>query len=739
MVIFAALDQSHQASATLTESTTDHASNAVSPVTFVSTAQLYVPPGSSNNEDSHPSQESPKEDPQYRNWEYSTGSTDMSALPGVKGKLKPCLSYWKNDLKASDFVLDLINYGYKIPFAIVPPPFCAKNNKSSLDHPDFVESAISDLLVKQCVIEQKTRPYCCNPLTVSESKKLRLVLDLRHPNQFITKFKFKYEDLPHIAQVLGKDQYYFSFDLESGYHHVDIFQQHQKYLGFAWTHRDGVTRYYTFTVLPFGLNSACYLFTKLTRPLVYSWRARGILSFIYIDDGLIISPSLHVSLANLAIVQNTIARSGFVASKTKCIWQPSQSIQYLGFIIDSVTERFYVPEKKVSKLLVSITNLLTSVSTDSQVPVRALASCAGQLISMTLAVGPISSLLTRAMYRTIESRLFWSDNVFLSDPVVNELQFWAANISSLNGFPIKLRLAPTMQIFSDASDTGYGGFVQGDPKLRFHGIWTAAESRASSTWRELAAVYRILSDFGPSLRNQKVKWSSDNANVPRIIRRGSVKPHLQELALGIFNLCRNFNIIIIPEWLPRCENKVADKISRFLDFDDWSIDDFSFNIIDNLWGPHTVDRFASPHNNKLTVFNARFWCRGVSGVDAFCQDWHADNNYLCPPVSLIVEAIKRMQSCAAIGTLIVPKWTTAYFWPFICPDGSHLNTHVHDWRLMRISFSPPSLGTSTVFCKHPNFLCLALRLDFQSPSRQSNRGFCCSELGHCSVCVWKDM
>ena len=111
------------------------------------------------------------------------------------------------------------------------------------------------------------------------------------------------------------------------------------------------------------------------------------------------------------------------------------------------------------------------------------------------------------------------------------------------------------------------------------------------------------------------------------------------------------------------------KISRFLDFDDWSIDDFSFNIIDNLWGPHTVDRFASPHNNKLTVFNARFWCRGVSGVDAFCQDWHADNNYLCPPVSLIVEAIKRMQSCAAIGTLIVPKWTTAYFWPFIGSGG----------------------------------------------------------------------
>ena len=88
-----------------------------------------------------------------------------------------------------------------------------KINRSSLDHPAFVKAAISELFRKQCITEVDTLPHCCNPLTVAKGKKLRLVLDLRHPNQFIFKTKFKYEDLRHISHVLDYDQYYFSFDL----------------------------------------------------------------------------------------------------------------------------------------------------------------------------------------------------------------------------------------------------------------------------------------------------------------------------------------------------------------------------------------------------------------------------------------------------------------------------------------------------------------------------------------------
>ena len=75
--------------------------------------------------------------------------------------------------------------------------------------------------------------------------------------------------------------YLFSFDLKSGYHHVDIAQIHQDCLGFSWK-----GRFFVFTVLPFGLCSACYIFTKLMHPLVRYWRSLGLRAVVYLDDGL---------------------------------------------------------------------------------------------------------------------------------------------------------------------------------------------------------------------------------------------------------------------------------------------------------------------------------------------------------------------------------------------------------------------------------------------------------------------
>ena len=121
-------------------------------------------------------------------------------------------------------------------------------------------------------------------MTNSELKPF-LVLNLRHLNQFLRKDHFKYEDLRVAMLMFEKGDYVFKFDLKAGYHHVDIFELHQKYLGFAWE-VEGVRQYFVFTVLPFGLASACYAFTKLMRPMVKYWRGRGLRAIVYIDDGI---------------------------------------------------------------------------------------------------------------------------------------------------------------------------------------------------------------------------------------------------------------------------------------------------------------------------------------------------------------------------------------------------------------------------------------------------------------------
>ena len=86
--------------------------------------------------------------------------------------------------------------------------------------------------------------------------------------------------------IFQKSDYLFLFDLKSGYHHVDIYKPHQRYLGFQWEY-EGTTGFYVFKVLPFGLATACYAFTKLLRPLVKHWRGKGLRVVLYLDDGIV--------------------------------------------------------------------------------------------------------------------------------------------------------------------------------------------------------------------------------------------------------------------------------------------------------------------------------------------------------------------------------------------------------------------------------------------------------------------
>ena len=46
-----------------------------------------------------------------------------------------------------------------------------------------------------------------------------------------------------------------------------------------------------------------------------------------------------------------------------------------------------------------------------------------------------------------------------------------------------------------------------------------------------------------------------------------------------------------------------------------------FIHLDRLWGPHSIDRFASSYNSKLPRFNSRFLQSGTEAVDAFSQDF----------------------------------------------------------------------------------------------------------------------
>ena len=187
----------------------------------------------------------------------------------VKGRLRRNISFWEY-IGASWFIRQTILEGYKIPFYFTPAPATFGNNKSSLQHADFVHKAITDLLAVGSVVECSSPPSVINPLSVSiqSNGKKRLILDLRYPNSFVKKFTIKFEDAKTMLNsfIDHSQNWFYSFDIKSGYHHIDIFPPDQDFLGFSWSF-SGVTRYFKFTVLPFGLSTGLSHTTMPARQL----------------------------------------------------------------------------------------------------------------------------------------------------------------------------------------------------------------------------------------------------------------------------------------------------------------------------------------------------------------------------------------------------------------------------------------------------------------------------------------
>lgn len=550
-------------------------------------------------------------------------------------------------------------------------------------------------------------PKFCNPLTVAENKgKLRLVIDLRNINDHVVKHKFQYEDLHTLSETMNKNDFFTTFDLKTGYYHIDIHPEQQKFLGFQWTFKDNSTRYFQFVVLPMGLSTACYVFTKVLRPFVSKWRGQGIKAIIYLDDGILSGKSQEETSEASDIARRDIENSGLVLNLEKSDFNPRQEGQWLGTVINTKVMKFFVPKNKVKSLLQRINTALSQ----ALVCAKQLSYIAGHLSSMHAAIGPSTRMFTRGIYRDIESRISWYNFFEPSTDTKSELKFWSKNLKNHDGYSMKHSPAHTKVIFSDASDSGFGGFVCEKLNRKVcAGSFSSLESSSSSTYRELLTIKYVLQSFSRFLTGETIQINTDNQNASRILTIGSTKTDLHQLSLDIFHLTTKNDIILSPKWIPREENELADYLTHVNDSDNWSVNHSCFQFISRHFGPFTIDRFADNNNSKLKRFNSKFYCPGTENVNAFTEDWSKDNNWLCPPISLVGSTIKHLKLCKASGTLLVPVWRSAYFWPILFPNGIQMASFIKDFKIVKPFFIS---NKSNIFHGYTRFDCIALKVSF---------------------------
>ena len=286
-----------------------------------------------------------------------------------------------------------------------------------------------------------------------------------------------------LRDLLRLGDYLVKIDLKDAYLTVPIWKGHQKYSRFLWKET-----LLEFACLPFGLATAPRVFTKLMKPVVAMLRQRGVRLIIYLDDMLIMAESTSLALHHAASALNLLESLGFVVNYHKSQLIPSQQIEFLGFLVDSVTLLLQLPGEKLQKIRKRCQQLLNVGETS----IRELSKFLDLQTSSIQAVFPASlhyRHLQRLKNLSLNTLQYYDAIIPLDSQVKEELVWWRDHLQAWNG-KVLFQNSVDLVIETDASRKGWGAYCEG---VSTGGPWCSNEQRLDIN-SELEGRQRISSD-----------------------------------------------------------------------------------------------------------------------------------------------------------------------------------------------------------------------------------------------------
>lgn len=644
----------------------------------------------------------------------------------MPGRLLQHMATWRRTTNDS-FVLSVITNGYRIQWNEhgAPPPSHARNSPNCENHSDFIDSSISDALKMGVVVETSVdKLNNVSPLNVDVKKsngKRRLIFNAMFINSYMASNKFKYPQLHKEGrEIFGRSRWGYVLDISQAFYHIEIHPDYYKYLGFSWR-----GKYYFWRCCPFGVSFGPWLWDRILTPVLDYLKRKGLDLMAFCDD--IMGGKRPKSEADEdgLCLRATLSNHGYICQETKCqgIGDSLPVIPGLGLIIDLHRQQYFMTEKRQAQIKSLAQHILSSRSLKA----RHLSQLPGIVMSQIAALGPIARIRTRYLYACLQSRLFPGERstkesydrmVLVDEKAYKELQFWATNVHKYNGQPINwadTTISYHCQTSSDASATGYGGFLQiplhhtrvsvnkilmNAKDLNYHisisqaqqgidvwGSFTDEQRQKSSSWRELYGAAKLLQKFGPILSGTTcpiyldsqvavMALGGDIPQYPNKIFGGSKTLELQDLASWIYDMAEEHNYGIRATWVPRSLNERSDFNSHLNEFNhyDYSLTRETFGQLEHMFGPHSIDRFASDNSTQLPRYNTQYFSPKAEAFDAFSLHWGGDNNYIFPPPSLVGRALHHASLCKAKITIVYMQWYSRPYMQALraCEQTGHL-------------------------------------------------------------------
>ncbi len=385
----------------------------------------------------------------------------------VGGRLRLFCNEWEK-LTSDKSILQAIT-GYNLEFGELGRPshqfFAPFPYKLTCEERQCVTEEIQKLLEKR-VIEPTCYEHGQFISNIFTRKKkdggLRTILDLSLLNQYIDYKHFKMDTFESATNLVQPNCYMASLDLKDAYYSVPIAVECRKLLKFQWSNA-----LYQYTALPNGLSSGPRIFTKILKPPFSRLRSMGHIIPGYIDDTLIIASSKEEAERSVQLTAQTLEKLGFLIHPTKSIFIPRQSIEYLGFNINSVDMKISLPDSKKRELKEVCQSLL-----DTNKPtIKHVAMVIGKLVASFPAVQH-GTLHYRQLEKDKTTALrancgHFDRHMHLSVLSRIELSWWINNVCQ--SFSCICHGKPDVVLTSDASGKGWGG------NQWFHPHWRTLE------------------------------------------------------------------------------------------------------------------------------------------------------------------------------------------------------------------------------------------------------------------------
>ena len=174
----------------------------------------------------------------------------------------------------------------------------------------------------------------------------RPVIDLKNLNAHIHAPHFRMFTTSSVLSSVEKGDYAFKIDLQDAYFHVPIHPSSRKYLRFAFK-----KSVFQFQVLPFSLNTAPQVFTRLGHTVTAYLHRQGLSVIPYLDDWLVHHPDRQILLRHQALLIDTLDLVGFILNRKKSELDLTQDLQFLGIHLRLDLGRALLPESKAGEIV----------------------------------------------------------------------------------------------------------------------------------------------------------------------------------------------------------------------------------------------------------------------------------------------------------------------------------------------------------------------------------------------------